>query len=629
MGMFKTTDEQHWEHINNGLWPQTQIFRIAINPNNSQNIFIAESHGLYRTDNGGASWYKVLPTNPTLDRSCTDVCFSPDGSKLYAIGPSSNFFAPPFSGIGFWKSENDQAFVEITPGSGYPHAGAPAQGRSLLAVSAAEENLIYVLSYDDGPTNNYVYKSINAGAIFTVTNGGNSIYTTGANTAFNMLIRCSDVNPDVCFAGWQDLYRTTDGGQNWFYKAGYGSTVHPDFHTLDFNPNPNYFNKITTGSDGGVYRSDNLGDSWLNMNQNLGLAQMFRVASNTYNTNVIVGGIEDEGIGYKDPETSRTYWKTTQNAYFCDGGLVLASPFKSNYFVGGLAACRYLYYSTDGGLSFPGASGYYGGSAWIAPTVNHPTQPGVLYTMRHGTSFPYYSPYILFKSTNYGSSWFVEEEFENTVDYNQSPQALAISASNPNLIIFANGNGSDFWHRPNELYKLMNDGNGNWSKTLILTGGQYPVADRYFTHIEIDPKNENEIYLTVSGYGTGHVFRSMNGGVNWSDLTPPNTLPDNPTNDLIIHYTSSTTKELIVSCDVGVFRTDAQNISWQLVASSLPNAPAMDLDLNRLSGILRTPTFGRGVWEVQLDGTTYVQDVLYITDHYCPIKIYRIDVTII
>ena len=295
--------------------------------------------------------------------------------------------------------------------------------------------------------------------------------------------------------------------------------------------------------------------------------------------------------------------------------MVLASPFKSNHYIGGLAACTDLYYSTNGGINFPQASGYYGGSAWVAPAVNHPTQPGVLYTMRHGTSFPYYSPYMLFKSTNYGASWLLDEEFENLEDYNQAPQALAISASNPNLIIFANGNGSDYWHRPNELYKLMNDGNGNWSKTLIVTGGTIQgVADRYFTHIEIDPKNENEIYLTVSGYGEdGHVFRSFNGGTNWYNISV--NLPYNPVNDLIIHYTSSTTKELIVSCDVGIFRTDAENISWQLVASNLPNAPAMDLDLNRLSGILRTPTFGRGVWEVQLDATTYVQDVLYITDN--------------
>jgi hypothetical protein len=435
----------------------------------------------------------------------------------------------------------------------------------------------------------------------------------GSNAGFNQMLKCSDFNPDICFIGFQDLYKT-EGNQNWVKVGGYGTPVHPDIHTLDFNPNPSLSYSITVGSDGGVYCSENLGNFWSNMNQSLGLAQMFRVASNTYNTNIIVGGLEDEGIGYKDASISPTFWKSNLEAYSCDGGLVLASPFKSNYYIGGLAACRELNHSTNGGINFPEASGYYGSSAWIAPAVNHPTQPGVLYTMRHGSSFPYYSPYLFFKSTNYGASWFVDEEFENTIDYNQTPQVLAISPSNPNLIIFANGNASDFWHRPNELYKLINDGNGNWSKTLILTGGTgQGVADRYFTHVEIDPVHENEIYLTVSGYGTGHVFRSVNSGANWTNIS--GNLPDNPSNDLVIHYTSSNTKELIVSCDIGIFRTDAETISWQLVASGLPNAPAMDLDLNRLSGILRTPTFGRGVWEVQLDATTYVQDVLYITDN--------------
>ncbi|HWA05361.1 MAG TPA: hypothetical protein VG961_02355, partial [Ignavibacteria bacterium] len=187
------------------------------------------------------------------------------------------------------------------------------------------------------------------------------------------------------------------------------------------------------------------------------------------------------------------------------------------------------------------------------------------------------------------------------------------------------GNGNEFWHFTTDAQSRLiksTDGGSSWEgidfNPPIVIGGSAGIPDRFFTDVEFDPKNENILYLSVSGYyfpdnNGGHVFRSTNGGYNWSNIS--GTLPDAPVNDIMVHYPDNNSKQLIIATDAGVFVSDATSISWRQVASGFPNTPATKLDFNRLSGKLRAITWGYGAWEFNLDNTVYVQDRLYITDN--------------
>src|SRR4030095_6732850 len=258
--------------------------------------------------------------------------------------------------------------------------------------------------------------------------------------------------------------------------------------------------KVTLGSDGGVYSADNLGDNgWTSKNQNLGFAQIWCISSNTYNSGIIVGGVEDQGIGHKDG--TGLSWSNYSD---CDGGLVLASPFKSNRYAGGRAACGTWHYSTDG-ANFPDASNYLYGStisSWVASVVNHPSHPGVLYGVRCGKQEEhggYYTPIHILTSTDYGVNYNGGSNFSfDNPYYLVAQNSLAISHSNPNMMSLNLGNNSEYWRVTNNLYSRLlkmvtTDDGQTWSHDLILTAGVTPgVPNRFITHVEIDPVHEDE-----------------------------------------------------------------------------------------------------------------------------------------
>lgn len=631
VGLFKSTDDgASWTNIwgDDPSQRTSVIFKITIAPNDltGNTIYIAEGTGLYRTTNGGSTWTKLLPISG--NRVCTDVVTSLSGAIVYAVGYSDQFWPGMCQGIGLYTSHDYGAsFQPVDPSSGFPHnSGIPNEeyqyGRSRLSTSASSENTVYILTYDQGSGGlTYVYKSDNGGVGFYITNGGNAIYQMGGNTDFNMMLKCSPYNANICFVGLQDLLRTDNGGQSWNCKGGYCTWLpHPDFHALDFCGNSNFPNRIMTGCDGGVYSSENLGENWSDLNNNLGFAQLWDVSSNAYDVNSISGGVEDEGFGHKYTGGGPLYWS---NDGSCDGGLVLSSPFKSNWFIGNVGCSSTLCYSTDGS-GFPGANNYLSGTTicnWVASAVNHPSVPGKLYTIRYGKQEEhggYFTPVHILTSTDYGVNWNGGSDFsfDNNAQLYNTPTSLAISQSNPNMMILVlNGN---YWNQSlsySQLIKLVTTDDGQtWSHDLLLQAG-YPsdVPLRTFSHVEIDPVNPDEMYLTLSGYNTGHVFKSTNGGVNWTDISY--SLPNSPTNDLIIHYTGPSTKELIIAQDIGVWSTDAQNIQWRSFASNLPNCPIIKLDHNRLSGKLNCSAYGRGAWQVDLPGPIYVPDNLYVTDN--------------
>ena len=136
------------------------------------------------------------------------------------------------------------------------------------------------------------------------------------------------------------------------------------------------------------------------------------------------------------------------------------------------------------------------------------------------------------------------------------------------------------------------------------------LPNRYITSLAVDPRNVKNVFVTLGGYtrrwlppgavgdanaqiGTGHVFRSTDGGQTFTDVT--GNLPDSPAS-----WVELRGDQLLVATDVGAFASQTGG-----AYASPTFAPLKDLPATAVSSIALKPgdpntavvaIFGRGVW---------------------------------
>jgi photosystem II stability/assembly factor-like uncharacterized protein len=119
----------------------------------------------------------------------------------------------------------------------------------------------------------------------------------------------------------------------------------------------------------------------------------------------------------------------------------------------------------------------------------------------------------VWKSNDYGRTWNPIFDHEST----QSIGAIAVAASDPNIIYVASGEGL---HRPdlsigNGIYKSTDAGK-TWTHLGLRDGGQIPA-------LAVDPRNPDRIFAAVLGHPYGPneergLFRSTDGGQSWQKV---------------------------------------------------------------------------------------------------------------
>ncbi len=469
-----------------------------------------------------------------LSGRCDDIIFSPDGARAYLVG----------SGTGYRISTNGGTSFST-------YSSFPMGTRAHITVCKNSPNILYSTVYKD--TTVFVYKSTNSGVNYvTLPN----TFTGSSQAWYDYYIHVNPNDANNVFIGLVDLWRTTNGRD--FIKITNTSAgpVHVDHHNLDFHPSDP--NTIAIATDGGIYYSTNRGTNWSNINSNLNLTQFYRAASSPSNSSHLIGGTQDNGV---QRTTGDMKWNVV---YGGDGGEVCFNPKEPNFI---LTENQFnaIKRSTDGGISWNNAvTGINGTGAWIAPIIAHPDSNGVFYTARQQ----------LFKTTNNAQSWT-----QHSTGITGTVRELAISKSNPS-VLFATVN--------TQIYKSADGG-----KTFSSIQNNLPV--KTITGINIHPDSSDIIIASLSGFGSGHIFKSVNGGLNWLDIS--SNLPDAPANDVMFYYPGFRTGTYITATDVGVFASSNYGTNWSELAEGLPNTVCINLDYNSNGNKLRVATHGRGIWE--------------------------------
>ena len=153
-------------------------------------------------------------------------------------------------------------------------------------------------------------------------------------------------------------------------------------------------------------------------------------------------------------------------------------------------------------------------------------------------------------------------------------------------------------------------------RTGTINPGQFPVSA---IAIDTSDATGQTAYAAVMGFHVGHVFKTTNAGVSWAAFST--NLPDAPADALVV---DSQTGTVYVGTDVGVFSSPTATANWAEVGPAaaagnsgfLPNVPVTALRLFNSGGkkLLRASTYGRGIWQYDLLGSTTPDYSITITN---------------
>lgn len=524
--------------------------RLIMDPSDNQTLYCAASNGLYKTTDGATTWTRIA------DGNIRDVKFKPgDPSTVYA---SSDIFIRSING--------GLSFDTIT-------SGLPAGGdvnRMMLGVSSDDPDVVYALCGSENDASFLgLYRSDDSGVNFTIRSSSPNLFgyasngsDSGGQSWYDMAIAVEPTDVDVVYVGGINVWKSTDGGNNWTIKSHwtYPSTIgytHADIHYLEV-----VNNRLYCGSDGGIYRSANGGDTWSDLNVGLEITQFYRFGSSETAPTQIIAGAQDNGSNLLKNGT----WA---HVYGADGMEGMIDPTNPD-----IIFCSFqnggILRSWDGGMNFSNvvSSAITEDGAWVTPFTFDPSDPAIVYAGFEN----------LWKSEDLGSTWV------NISNLNSSStiRNVAVAATNDQYIYFANRN---------TYIRRTTDGGNTW--TII----DQTLPDHPRTYLSVDPTDEETIYVSLGGFvASEKVFMSSDAGNSWINISM--NLPNSPVNCVVPQ--AGTNGGVYVSTDVGVFYWDNTLSGWQPYSQGLPNVVVTELEINYASNKLRAATYGRGMWETPL-----------------------------
>jgi hypothetical protein len=368
----------------------------------------------------------------------------------------------------------------------------------------------------------------------------------------------------LILVGGIEGWRSSNGGTTWEkYLDGYWTSgnpyfyVHSDHHDMKFVPGTNIAFSL---NDGGIFKGNaSQNTKWRDLSSGLAITQYYNVAGTPQNANYLIMGAQDNDIavykgvrwtgGNSGSDGVEALWDYSNSsiAWTCSQSGIM------NRTVNGFTSSQRI--MTPSGAPF----------VWELEI--HPTIPTTIYGGFND----------IYKSIDRGDNWTNLNSGVGTIEF------ISISPSNANIIYVSGGNA----------VKKTTNGGTSWTSVSLPQSGNVKS-------IEIHPTNPSEVYIAYSGYSTGKVYKSINSGSSWTNIT--GSLPNVPTHK-IIYKTGSTDGELFLATDLGVYYRTNTLGNWRKLGTGLPNVIVHDLEIHYVSKKLRVATYGRGVWEASISAS--------------------------
>jgi len=607
-GVYKSEDGgKSWNNM--GLKKSQHIGGIAIDPNNSNTVYVAAmgglrtsggERGIFKTTDGGKNWKHVLDISEYT--GCYEVHMDPRYSNiLYAVAHQRIRYL--YSGVG--GDPESAIYKTVDSGKTWDKltSGLPSEdiGRSGMTISPVNPDILFAII--EAKKEKGIYRSEDRGISWTKQNSYISTYPF-----YFQEIYCDTKDPNIVYS--MDVFTkvSRDAGKTWS-KLG-NDFRHVDDHAMWINPDNN--RHMIIGGDGGVYESYDQGKNW-DFKANLPIAEIYKVTTDTdkpfYN---VYAGTQDNNSFTGPSRTISSGGITNQDWIFTQSGdgFETQVDWKDPNIV-------YAQYQYAGLVRFNKKTGE---RLFIKPydfadTAYRFDWDSPLLISRHDNHRLYLGAHKVFRTDDQGSTWEeisgdltrgVPQEIQKLMGRTWSIDELASKGSMAQLSTIAESPLDEnilYVGSSDGLLHYSNDGGKNWTKSNDLPG--LPKYSRIH-HIEASHIDKMVAYAACHRLQAGdykpYLYKTVDSGKNWKLIN--NNLPKRGST-YTIQEDHVDKNLLFAGTQFGVYFSNNGGKEWIKLSVGIPTLSVMDIEIQREHNDLVVSTFGRGI---------------YILDDYSPLR---------
>ena len=601
-GIYKSSDAGNsWQNM--GLKESRQIGQIAIDPRNTNIVFVAAEgsvwgpggdRGLYKTSDGGKTWKKVLEiskntgvNNVIIDLKNPDIMYATSEQRRRHVftkiggGPESAVYRSVDAGETWEKTMEGLPKVDL--------------GGMGIDISPANPDYIY-LSVEAAEDQGGFFRSVNRGATWEKMSNQNS-----SGQYFNEIF-CDPINPEKVYM--VDVYSkvTVDGGKTWNNVGN--DNRHVDDHAFWIDPSNN--SHFLIGGDGGIYESFDNGKTF-DFKENLPVTQYYRVSlDNDYPFYNVFGGTQDNNSMGGPSRTINSDGIINDDWFVTNGGdgfWTAVDPNDPNIIYAEAQYGNMVRYNklTQEAVDIrpePGKEELTYKWNWDTPLILSP----------HKSTRLYCAANKVFKSDDRGNTWeTISDDLTTKTDRNSwqvmdkfwSFDAVAKDKSTSlwGTIISL----SESQVKENLLYAGTDDGliqisedAKTWRKS-----SQAPGVPEFTYVSDILPSKFDENIVFASFNNTKrddfkpYLFKSNDKGKTWKSLS--GNLPKNGAVQTI-EQDFVNPDLLFVGTEFGIFFSNDGGKIWNQLKGNLPTISIKDIAIQKRENDLVIATFGRGFY---------------------------------
>ncbi|MCG6954645.1 MAG: sialidase [Gemmatimonadetes bacterium] len=312
-GVYKSTDAgATWKLM--GLEQTGRIPRVVIDPTNPDVVLVCalgtaygpqEERGVYRTDDGGATWTQVLFVDENT--GCSDLAMDPRNPRILYAGTWQLVIhtwgrTSGGPGGGLWTSHDGGVTWTRLTGHGLP---TKPVGKVAVAIAASNPQVVYALieTGDGVPWNG---QPTDHGEVWRTDDGGHEWRMVSSNrnamgrAAYYSRVAVSPDDPDETYYLTSSFSKSLDGGHT-LETLPRSQAPGGDHHDIWIDPTN--ADRMIVGHDQGLSITINRGRTWFR--QRLSNAQIYHVTVDNMIPYNVFGNKQDEPT-YRGPSNGRT-----------------------------------------------------------------------------------------------------------------------------------------------------------------------------------------------------------------------------------------------------------------------------------------------------------------------------------